>query len=307
MRNLTQLLCFLPLLHLHGLAVADGNGLLDSFGPSIEGGCVQGFVKKAVADYSKMTGIAPENIPANVRAQLEETTRPLHTVCNCLARKISARVQSESDKKIEIAVDLGGLSSAAECAPAPNTLGAVQRSFMRLVGASPPPVSSLKTERAPFTVELTLNNSHSRPSVFAAYTRPPESLTRLVFLAPGTGIACKSQNICVDQSPLEIVEASELLASQGRFLGKEGSQNLQRLIEQFGDARVITSGSNFANFAINPQGATYAVRYIDGIPIEKTTVGRVWLVVFASKMPTDPRAPDFSPAIASVYEVEFVD
>lgn len=305
MRNVTKLLCILPLLHLPVLAVADSNDIANSFGPSFEGGCVQGLVKKAVADYSKMTGIAADSIPADVRTRLEETTRPLHTVCNCLARKASAKVQSESDKKVEIAVDLSGLSSAAECAPAPNTSSAVQRSFMRLLEASPPPVSSLKTKRAPFTVEITLNNS--RPSVFAAYTRPPESLTKLVFLAPGTGIACEPQNICVDQSPLEIVKASELLASHGRLLGKEGSQNLQRLIEQFGDTRVITSGSNFSNFAINQKGATYAIRSIGGIPIEKTTANKIWLVIFASKAPADPRAIDFSPALVSVYEVEFVD
>lgn len=305
MRNLTKLLCFLPLLHLAGFAVADGKDIANSFGPSFEGGCVQGLVKKAVADYSKMTGIASENIPADVRAQLEEATRPLHTVCNCLARKASAKLQSESESKIEIAVDLSGLSTAAECAPAPNTSSAVQRSFMRLVETSPAPVSSLKTKRTPFTVELTLNNS--RPSVFAAYTRPPESLTKLVYLAPGTGIACEPQNICVDQSPLEIIKANELLASHGRFLGKEGSRNLQRLIEQFGEARVITSGSSFSNFAINPKGATYAINSIDGIPIEKSTAKRIWLVIFASKVPADPRAIDFSPAIASVYEVEFVD
>lgn len=306
MRNLSKPLFFILLFQLAGSAVADSNDIHESFGRSFEASCIQSIVKRAVGDYSKMTGIASESIPADVRTQLEEVTRPLHTACNCLARKASAKLQSESDKKIEIAIDLSGLSTATDCAPDSATSSTVQRSLMRLVEASPAPVSSLKTKRTPFTVELTLNKS--RPSIFAAYTRPPKSLTKLVFLAPGTGTACAPQNVCVDKSPLEIVRATELSVSHGRILGNEGSENLQKVIEQFGgDARVITSGSNFSNFATTPKGASYAIRSIDGVPIEKTKAKKVWLVIFASQVPTDPRVIEFPPAIVSVFEVEFLD
>lgn len=306
MRNLSKVLFFLPLVCLAGSAVANSNDIQESFGRSFEDSCVQSIVKRAVTDYSKMTGIASISIPADVRTQLEEVTRPLHTACNCLARKASAKLQSESDKKVEIAIDLSGLSTATDCAPDPATLSNVQLGLMRLVEVSPAPVSALKVKRAPFTVELTLNKS--RPSIYASYTRPPESLTKLVFLAPGTGRACTPQNVCVDKSPLKIVRAAELLVSHGSILGMEGSRKLQKVIEQFGaDARIITSGSNFSNFATNAKGASYAIRSIDGVPIEKTTVKNVWLVIFASQVPADPRAIEFPPAIVSVFEVEFLD
>jgi len=306
MRKLSKFLFFFPLFHLMGTAVANSNDVQESFGRSFEANCFQSIVKRAVGDYSKMTGILQENISADVRARLEEVTRPLHTTCNCLTRKASAKVQSVSDKKMEIAVDLSGLSSATDCAPDAVTSKTVQLGLMRLVEASPAPVSPLKVKRAPFTVELTVNKL--RPSIFASYRRPPESLTKLVFLAPGTGTACVPQNVCVDKSPLEIVRANELLTSHGRILGQEGSRNLQKVIEQFGgDVPIITSGSNFSNFATTPEGASYAIRSIDGIPIEKTTVKNVWLVIFASQVTADPRAIEFHPAIVSVFEVEFLD
>lgn len=306
MRALTKLLYLLPLLYVTGSAAAEGNDMQDSFSHSFEASCVDSLVKKAIGDYSQMTRIAMESIPLNVRNSLEEITRPLHVTCKCVARKASVKVESKTQEKMEIAVDLKDLAIAKECAPERTTLMAVQRGFMKLIELSPPPVSFRKTKRVPFTVELTLNKA--RPSVFAAYTQPPDDLTKLVFLAPGTGAACESQNICVDKSPLEIVKANELLISHGRTLGEEGSRNLQRIIEEFGgDARVITSGSNFSNFSPTHVGVTYSIRSIDGVPVEKTTAKKIWLVFFASQVPVDSGAIDFSAAIVSVVEVEFAD
>lgn len=297
---------FLPLFSVAVPAMAADNDISDSFSRSFEVGCVQSLVKKAVADYSRMTGIGSESISAEVRSRLEAATRPLDATCKCLSRKASAMVQSESEKKMEIAVDLSGLSNSAECSPEPATANAVQREFLRLVEASPPPISAIKAKRAPFTLELTLNKA--RPSVFASYTRPPDGLTKLVFLAPFTGTACDPQNVCVDRVPLEIVKANELLATHSRVLGREGAQNLQKVIDQYGgSARVITSGSNFSNFATTAKGATYAIRSIDGVSIERTKSRKVWLTFFASQVPTDPRSIDFLPAIVSIFEVEFVD
>jgi hypothetical protein len=305
MRTFATLFFLFSLFQICGAAAAEGSDVSSSSSRSFEAGCVQSIVKKSVADYSKVTGIATESIPADVRVELEVAVRPLHAACECLARKATAKVQPESENSMEIALDLSGLSNSAECAPAQTALIAVQRSFMQLVGESPPPVRYLKTKRIPFAVEVALNKA--RPSVFAAYT-PPPGLTQSVFLAPGTGAACEAQDVCVDGSPLEIVKAAELLGSHGRMLGKEGSRNLQRVIDQFGgDARVITSGSNFSNFAATPRGATYAVRSIDGISIEKTTAKKVWLVFIASQVPVDPRAIDFAAATVSVVEVEFED
>ena len=104
------------------------------------------------------------------------------------------------------------------------------------------------------------------------------------------------------------MRANELLTSHERILGQEGSRNLQKVTSSFGgDSRIIISGSNFSNFATTPKGASYAIRSIDGIPLEKTTVKNVWLVIFASQVPVDPRAIELYPAIVSVYEVEFLD
>lgn len=305
-RNLTKLAIFLPLLHLSGAAIADDKDMHESFRASVETGCTKELLKRAIADYSKMTGIDSENVPAGVQAKLEEVVRPLYATCNCVARKASMKVESISESKKEIAVDFSGFSDAAECAAELAMSSAVQRNFMRLIEASPPAVSSLKIKRTPFTVELMLNNA--RPSVFATYTRPPESLTKLVFLAPFTGTACTPRDVCIDKAPLEIAKAIELLGSHGRILGKEGSRNLQKVIEQFGeDTQIVTSGSNFTNFVSTQQkgGVSYAIQSIDGVPIEKTTETKVWLVIFASQVPTEPRAIDFSPAIVSVVEVEF--
>lgn len=309
MRTLTKFVFLLPLLCLTAAAVADsGDGIQDSFRLSMESGCVDGLVKNAIADYGKMTGTSPENISGALRAKLGSVVQPLHATCTCLARKASAKVNSESEKDMEITVDLSGLSKAAECAAEPTIASAVQRNFMRLIEASPPATSTLKTKRIPFSVDITLNKG--RPSLFAAHTRPPESLTKLVFLAPGTGMACEPRNLCTDKFPLEIKKANELLASHGHFLGKEGSQNLQKVMDQFGeDSRVITSGSNFANFVTSSAqgGVSYTIQSIDGVPIEKTTEKKVWLVFFASQVQTNPRAIDFLPAVASVVEVEFLD
>lgn len=309
MRTLTKLAFLLPLLSLPGAAVADSEtGIQDSFRLSMESGCMKGLLKNAIADYGKMTGTSPESIPTALHAKLESVVQPLYTTCTCLAKKASAKVDSESEKKMEITLDLSGLSKAAECAAEPAIASAVQRNFMRLIEASPPATSTLKTKRVPFSVDITLNKG--RPSLFAAHTRPPETLTKLVFLAPGTGMACEPRNLCTDKSPLEIKKANELLASHGRFLGKEGSQNLQKVMDQFGeDSRVITSGNNFTNFVSGSTqgGVSYTIQSINGVPIEKTTEKKVWLVFFASQVPADPRATDFSPAVASVVEVEFLD
>ncbi|MFZ3017415.1 MAG: hypothetical protein WA056_03015 [Gallionella sp.] len=307
--TLTKLAFLISLLCLPGAAAAGSEANIpESFRLSMESGCMEKVLKNAITDYGKMTGTNPEDISTELHAKLESVVQPLYASCACLARKVSAKVESASEKKMGISLDLSGLSKAAECATEPVTSSAVQRNFMRLIEAAPPATSPLKTKRIPFSVDITLNKG--RPSLFAAYTRPPETLTKLVFLAPGTGMACGPRNVCIDKSPLEINKANELLASHSRILGKEGSQNLQKVMVQFGeDARVITSGNNFTNFVAGSTqgGFSYTIQSIDGVPIEKTTAKKLWLVFFASQVPADPRAIDFSPAVASVVEVEFLD
>ncbi len=305
MRTLPIFLFFLLLLHSSGSALANGNEIVDSLGPSIEAGCIAALNRKTLTDYSQLVGMASENISSEVRAQLEEAIRPFHAICHCMAGKASAKLDSESENKVEITLDISGILSAAECAPTPNDSRVVQQNLGRLVEALPVPVRFLKTNRASFTLEVTVTNAS--PSVFASYKRPPESLTRLVFLAPGTGLACTPQDLFVENSPLEIRNAKEVLVSAGSFYGKEGSRNLQKIVEQNGDARIINSGSCYTNFEPNVQGWRYAINTLNGIPIEKTAAKRIWLVVFASKDHADPWAFDFKPAIAELYEVEFVD
>lgn len=275
-------------------------------------GCMKGFAGRAINDYGRMIGVTPDNISAEIKAKLAKSVEPLENSCACMARKISTKVESDTTttagRKIELKVDLSGFENSADCAPDPATSATVQRNFIRLVEASPPATSLLKTKRSQFSVEVSMTTA--RPSLFAAYTSPPENLTRLVFLAPGTGSACATQNLCVEKSPLEITTASKLLISHGRVLGKEGAQILNKVIDEFGeDTRIITSSSNFANFVPAQQkgGLVYPVQFIDGVPVEKTIEKKVWLVLFASQIPAYPRAMNFSPAIASVLEVEFLD
>jgi hypothetical protein len=86
MLTLTKQRLILLLVWLAGAALADDNELQDFFSRTLEAGCVQGLVQRAVADYSTMTGIGSESIPADVRTGLEAATRPLHAMCSCFAK-----------------------------------------------------------------------------------------------------------------------------------------------------------------------------------------------------------------------------
>jgi hypothetical protein len=60
----------LPLFHICGAAAAEGSDVSSSSSRSFEADCVQCIVKTAFADYSKITGISKESIPAEHRLSL---------------------------------------------------------------------------------------------------------------------------------------------------------------------------------------------------------------------------------------------
>lgn len=285
-------------------------GQQESSRSSMEEACNKELINCAVARYSRLTRISPENIPAEVKAELEDIMRPLLPACACLTQKIAAKMPAGAGNKTESNIDLDALLSSGECSSVdPATRIAARRRFSRIVGEAPSAISAMKVKRVPFTLTIA-PNVKARQSLFASYTPPPERLTRLVFLAPGTGFACGEQELCIDNKPLEIKRPDEFLISHGRVLGKEGVDKLNKLTDKYGNGvRIVTSGSNFANFAYSQSDgrAFYSIKTIDGIPIEKTTAKKVWLVTFASQIPADPRALDFIGATTSVIEVEFMD
>jgi hypothetical protein len=110
--------------------------------------------------------------------------------------------------------------------------------------------------------------------------------------------------ICIDKAPLEISKASDMRARHSW-----ASETLGRVIAQFGEgAQVITGPHNYTNFESSRTAgqAVYPVARIDGQPIEMTKAKRIWVVIFHD-MEVDPRAIDFVPAVASVFEIEFED
>jgi hypothetical protein len=153
------------------------------------------------------------------------------------------------------------------CAPNSETRTRVSLGLLSLVLTTPAPAQLLSTKRAAFSITFSYPidvSTKIQPSLFASYDRPPESLPRLVFLAPGTGNACYEREICVDPASLKISYASELLATRSGFLGEEASANLKRVIDQFGDrAQVITSGRNYSNFAPSPTPTVVPLQAMD--------------------------------------------
>lgn len=308
MRTLAKLALFL-LSSVSTYATADvGASVEETFRVSIESGCTKAVLKQALTNYGKVTGTNPDSISPGLQEKLDKAIQPLYAQCKCAAQRSSAKVTSPSDKKIEVAIDLSALSNATECLAEPKTLALVQRNFTRVIEASPPATTVLRTKRRPFSLDLTLDKE--RPALFASYVQPPEVLTRLVFVTPGTGMASQPGDLYVDKGALEATRASTFLASYARSLGKEGTENLRGVIAQFGgDSIVISSSIDYANFvrAKEDGKVNYFIRTIGGVPIEKTTVKRLWLIVLKHLVSPDPRGIIFTPAGVVVVEVQFLD
>lgn len=103
----------------------------------------------------------------------------------------------------------------------------------------------------------------------------------MVLLAPGTGSACPPDYACIDDAPLTLTPAETLLREERRFLGEHGAQNLKQMMDTLGsDMPVVTSGRNYTNFVPSSSAGNtfvYRIRYLDGVPIEKTQIKQFWL------------------------------
>ena len=292
----------------------------EKFNRSFDANCQEKVQEQALRDYSTVSGITAEHVSAEIREKIKENASPLFAACTCVREKLATKVDEKSSTHIQITMDATVLfnDTALGCAPNSETRTRVSQGLLSLVLTTPAPAQLLSTKRAAFSLTVSVSvyvpidpSSKVQPSLFASYYRPPESLPRLVFLAPGTGSACPDQEICVDSSSLKISSASDLLAIRAESLGPEASANLRRVIDQFGDrAPVITSGRNYSNFVpsetptVMPSRANdafvYPVATIDRQPVEKTTVKRVWVVVFHS-LRAYSTWDDFVPALTGVH------
>jgi len=304
-RKTTPLL-FLALMQVSFSAIAQDQAFRENLERSFDASCQASILRGQLEIYTKFIGITPKQISADLREKIQENTVPMFATCTCMRTKLAPEIIQKSSNETQVTVDISALSNESGCKPSAELVARVGQGLMRLFHAAPASWKILQIKRAAFSIDVP---AKGRPSLFASYDQPPAALSRLVFLAPGTGSACNPREICVDKTTLEISSASESLAKHARFLGPEGSANLKRVIGQFGDqAQVVTSSHNFSNFALSrtPDHLSYSVDLIDGLPVEKTKTKRIWLVMFNS-LKSDPRAVEFIPALASIVEVTFLD
>jgi hypothetical protein len=288
-------------------ASAQDQAFRDGFGASFVASCQKSMHERAVRDFAALAGVQPDKVGSETRTKIQSIAEPVFASCACIRDKVKTTAEGKSSTEIQVSIDMSALLQSPECKPSAEVSASIGQELQRLLQSAPPVSESLKSKRAAFTINA---SSIGRLSVFASYQPPPKTLPRLVFLAPGTGSACAARDLCIDKDALEMNNAAVVLSKYARVLGQGGSATLSRLIGQFGeDAKIITSSNNFTNF-LPTQAAgqfSYAVASMDGQPVERTDAKRVWLVIFSSQIPTDPRALEFTPALTSVLEIVFVD
>jgi|CXWL01.1.fsa_nt_gi hypothetical protein len=284
------------------IALADEEGLSERFSDSFESSCQKSLLEEAIREYSKASGVEINSISAEVRARVEKNAEPLLASCTCVRGKLRPKVTQESQARVGIELDMSGFMNAPECRPSFETVLKVRLGLMHMLKEISAPIQIMKTKRTAFSLEVA---TKMRPSLYASYQRPPAGLGRLVFLFQGTGLACRLRELCIDKGSIEISPVADFQAKHSWARAP-----LRRVIAQFGeDAQVITSGHNYTNFEHfrTADQFIYPIALIDGQPIELTRVRRLWLVIFNDLEEVDPRGNDFSPALASVFEVEFED
>ena len=284
-------------------AGAGEDAFRDRFDAAFMATCEKTVLERAARDFAGLAGMPVEKLASGVREKIHTIAKPLLATCSCARDKTRTSIDRQSQTEAEVTIE--GLSRSPECMPGAETASSVTSQFHRLLLATPALAESLRQHRSAFSIDAAATG---HPSLFASEHPPPRGLPRLVFLAPGTGSACPPRNICVDKLPLEVSTASELLTKNPKTLGKEGVASLKGLIERFGEeAKIITSGHNFTNFLPDKPSGRYScpVAQIDNQPIDQSRIKRLWLIVFSSPTPADPRALEFLPALTTVVEVEF--
>lgn len=268
------------------------------FPSSFETECRKKMLEQTMRDYASVAGVESEQLPAVMQERIRTNAEPILEACTCMRGRFNPQVESASGTETKVTLDIAS-PALAECKPSGETVSKVRQGLMRMLRTMSAPTTTMKTKRAAFTLQTT---EHMQAALYASYHRPPATLARLVFLGPGTGSACGSRMICIDKAALEVSTASDLRAKHSW-----ARRALDPVVTQFGeDAQVITSGHNYTNFETsqNAGQVVYPVASIDGLPINRTTVKRIWLVLFHD-MEIGPARSDFVPALASVIEVEF--
>lgn len=296
----------LPAMSVNAVSIGEDGG---AFKESFITGCKTSMLKQAVIDYAAFGGKKAEDIPPETEAKIKDIIEPVSGMCDCVAEKTSLKVERKDEKNLQFSIDTSALTAPRECLPEPIVAMQVQRNLWKLHATAPPPQKSLQTKRVPFVVDIPVTNG--RPSLFASTSPPPATAQQVVLLAPGTGSACPPDNACIDDAPLTLTPAETLLREERRFLGEQGVQNLKQMMDTLGsDMPVVTSGRNYTNFVPSSSAENtfeYRIRYLDGVPIEKTQIKQLWLMVFVDAVPSDPRASAFSPARVAVMKVDFQD
>lgn len=280
-----------------------------AFKESLIKGCEGGLLKSAILQYASFSGKKADDILPETQEKIKNIIVPINGACSCMAEKAAIKVERDGEKITKFSLDASAMATPNECAPEPTLAMRVQRDLWTLYATAPPPHKVLRIKRVPFVVDIAVIGG--QPSLFASDLPLPETTPQVVLLAPGTGSACSPNDVCIAKRPLALIQAGTLLSKERRFLGEEGSQSLKQMMDVLGsDMPVVTSGHNFTNFTPSPSTKDtfeYHIRFIDGVPIEKTQVKQLWLVVFAGTVPSDPRATTFSPSRVSVTKVEFQD
>lgn len=267
--------------------------------------CKQELRNGLLRAYSAVSSLPVPDIPPPTRERIFKSLNPYdEDICRCLENSTSVGDIGESEK-FDMAKAVSGASSNNECFSRSSFVSQAPKALALLIPATH---KRIRTKRAPFSVEL--DAGKNEPSLYAGYQAPPGRVARVVFLAPGTGTACAANELCIGDEQFQVVYPDELSDRARKMFGRELLNNLQAITGLYGhNTQLTTSGRNYTNFrpSVTPGKWVYFVKDIDGVPVENTQFGKLWLITFIEKPRADPRALEFNPALATVIEVEFYD
>jgi hypothetical protein len=80
--------------------------------------CQDAIAANAIRDYSKLSGLASQNIAPDTLAKIRELVKPLHSSCTCLNNKHSTKTDKQEESETQLAIEMAALSKPGECSPA---------------------------------------------------------------------------------------------------------------------------------------------------------------------------------------------
>lgn len=261
----------------------------------------------ALALYAYASRIGIDDISGEIRSKIEALAAPGYELCACMASNLSVEEAQGKEWNIRYTDAIAEMVKTNQCTKERAGAVYVERDIFHLAAKSQPVQKILKNARTPIVLDFAIDG---KKSLYASYSPPPDELPRLVLVSPFSGSACSPNDLCVDKAPLGLVSAEEFFHTESSLLGEEGIKNLKRTLKELNvDTPVVTSGRNYTNFVpVKSKGIyEYRIESIDGVPIEKTRIKEIWIVVFTSGTPKDSRAINFLPALVSVVKIEFQD